>query len=228
MKRHLNQPLVIVNNIVTEKLELFLKGKVRMKRLFDLVVSLTLLIMFFPVMTVISFIIRWKMGSPILFKQKRPGQYEKPFYLYKFRTMNSLINHQGKMLDDAQRITKLGTFLRKYSLDELPQLINVIKGNLSLVGPRPLLMEYLPLYTKEQSIRHHVKPGITGWAQINGRNTVTWEERFKLDRWYVENQSFLLDIKILFLTLIKVIKKEGITQQDHVSMEKFTGTKEVN
>lgn len=174
-------------------------------------------------MVVVAIIVRVNMGAPIVFKQQRPGLHGKPFYLYKFRTM---INSAGDE-SDKLRLTALGKFLRKYSLDELPQLINVVKGDMSLVGPRPLLMEYLSLYTKDQELRHHVKPGITGWAQVNGRNEITWSEKFKLDSWYVKNQSTLLDLKILIYTLIKVLKKEGITHQGTVSMEKFKGSNEV-
>lgn len=196
-----------------------------MKRFFDLLVSLScLLILSFPIIIVVI-LVRIKLGSPIVFKQQRPGLYGKAFYLYKFRTMTDARDSKGELLADQVRLTSFGKFLRKYSLDELPQLINVVKGNLSLVGPRPLLMEYLPLYSKEQVKRHHVKPGITGWAQVNGRNAITWEEKFALDVWYVNNQSFLLDMKILFLTVIKVFKSEGINQVGHVTMERFTGTK---
>lgn len=166
---------------------------------------------------------RWKLGSPILFKQQRPGLHGKPFYLYKFRTMTDERDENGELLPDHLRLTPFGQFLRKYSLDELPQLFNVLKGDISLVGPRPLLMEYLELYTPEQARRHEVKPGITGWAQVNGRNAISWEEKFKLDVWYVDNRTFWLDIKILFLTVIKVLKKEGINQSEYVTMEKFVG-----
>lgn len=196
-----------------------------MKRLFDLAISLALLLFFSFVILVVAILVRLKLGSPILFKQQRPGLYGKPFYLYKFRTMTDARDSNGEFLPDQVRLTSFGKFLRKYSLDELPQLINVIKGNLSLVGPRPLLMEYLSLYSNEQAKRHHVKPGITGWAQVNGRNAITWEEKFELDVWYVNHQSFLLDMKILFLTVIKVFKSEGISQVGHVTIERFTGTK---
>ena len=152
---------------------------------------------------------------------------DKPFYLYKFRTMSNRTDEQGNLLSDERRLTAIGAILRKYSLDEFPQLINVIKGDMSLVGPRPLLLEYLPLYTPEQSLRNLVKPGITGWAQINGRNAITWEEKFRCDTWYVKNWSLGLDIKILALTFSKVLKKEGISHQNHVTMEKFKGSKEV-
>jgi sugar transferase EpsL len=178
-----------------------------------------------PIQLVVALLVRIKLGSPIIFKQVRPGLYEKTFYLYKFRSMTDQRDSEGNLLPDHLRITEFGQFLRKYSLDELPQLINVIKGELSLVGPRPLLKEYLPLYTKEQAKRHLVRPGITGWAQINGRNEITWEDKFKMDVWYVENQSFLLDLKILFFTAGKVIKSEGINQTNHVTTEGFKGTK---
>ncbi|EJQ97582.1 MULTISPECIES: sugar transferase [Bacillus cereus group] len=196
-----------------------------MKRFFDLLVSLSfLLILSLPIIIVVI-LVRIKLGSPIIFKQQRPGLYGKAFYLYKFRTMTDARDSKGELLADQVRLTSFGKFLRKYSLDEMPQLINVVKGNLSLVGPRPLLMEYLPLYSNEQVKRHHVKPGITGWAQVNGRNAITWEKKFALDVWYVNNQSFSLDMKILFLTVIKVLKSEGINQVGHVTMEPFTGAK---
>ena len=196
-----------------------------MKRFFDLLVSLSfLLILSLPIIIVVI-LVRIKLGSPIIFKQMRPGLYGKAFYLYKFRTMTDARDSKGELLADQVRLTSFGKFLRKYSLDELPQLINVVKGDLSLVGPRPLLMEYLPLYSNEQVKRHHVKPGITGWAQVNGRNAITWEKKFALDVWYVNNQSFLIDMKILFLTVIKVFKSEGINQVGHVTMERFTGAK---
>lgn len=198
-----------------------------MKRIMDLVISLTLLILLSPVILFTAILVRLKMGAPVLFKQQRPGKDSNPFYLYKFRTMASLKDKQGNLLSDQARLTTTGKFLRKYSLDEFPQLINVVKGDMSLVGPRPLLMEYLPLYTEEQMLRHNVSPGITGWAQVNGRNTITWEEKFNMDTWYVRNQSIFLDLKILFLTILKVAKKEGITQQGHVTIEKFKGTKDV-
>ncbi|MGG0461907.1 sugar transferase [Priestia aryabhattai] len=198
-----------------------------MKRVMDLVTSLTLLTLFSPVILFTAILVRLKMGAPVLFKQQRPGRDGKPFYLYKFRTMANLEDKQGNLLSDQVRLTGTGKFLRKYSLDELPQLINVVKGDMSLVGPRPLLMEYLSLYTEEQMLRHNVRPGITGWAQVNGRNAIAWEEKFKLDTWYVRNQSMFLDFKILLFTVLKVVKKEGITQQDHVTIEKFKGTKDV-
>lgn len=194
-----------------------------MKRLFDIFISLLLLICFFFVILLVAIIVKTQIGSPILFRQQRPGLHENPFYLYKFRTMTNERDSNGELLQDHARLTKVGKFLRKYSLDELPQLINVLKGQLSLVGPRPLLMEYLPLYSQDQAKRHNVRPGITGWAQINGRNSISWDEKFKLDVWYVENQSFLLDLKILYLTFSKVLKSEGITNNKHVTMPVFKG-----
>lgn len=196
-----------------------------MKRLFDVCVSLLLLLLFSIVICIVAILVRIKLGSPILFKQERPGMNGIPFYLYKFRTMTNEINGDGNWLPDEVRLTAFGKTLRKYSIDELPQLINVIKGDLSLVGPRPLLMEYLPLYSSKQAKRHDVKPGITGWAQINGRNSINWEEKFELDVWYVENRSFLLDLKIIVLTITKVFKTEGINHVGHVTMGRFTGGK---
>ncbi|PDZ03266.1 sugar transferase [Bacillus cereus] len=196
-----------------------------MKRLFDVCVSLLLLSLFSIVICIVAILVRIKLGSPILFKQERPGMNGIPFYLYKFRTMTNEINGDGTLLPDKNRLTTFGAILRKYSLDELPQLINVLWGDLSLVGPRPLLMEYLPLYSSKQAKRHNVKPGITGWAQINGRNLITWEEKFELDVWYVENHSFLLDLKIIVITILKVFKTEGINHVGHVTMERFTGGK---
>jgi len=198
-------------------------GSYILKRGFDFIVALMALIVLSPIMAVTAILVRWKLGSPVLFKQQRPGLHGKPFYLYKFRTMTEERDENGELLPDHLRLTPFGQFLRKYSLDELPQLFNVLKGDISLVGPRPLLMEYLELYTPEQARRHEVKPGITGWAQVNGRNAISWEEKFRLDVWYVDNRTFWLDIKILFLTVIKVLKKEGINQSEYVTMEKFTG-----
>lgn len=195
-----------------------------MKRLFDIILSAIALIIFSIPIIITAVIVRIKLGSPIIFKQKRPGLYGKPFYVYKFRTMTDEKDENGKLLPDEVRLTKTGRIIRKLSLDELPQLFNVLKGELSLVGPRPLLMEYLPLYTTEQARRHEVKPGITGWAQVNGRNAISWEEKFALDVWYVDNQSFWLDMKILFMTVIKVFKREGISQEGQATIEKFTGT----
>lgn len=198
--------------------------KAFVKRALDLLVAVPLLLLFSAVMLVVAVLVRWKLGSPVLFTQQRPGLHGKPFMLYKFRTMRSDVDEAGQPLPDSMRMTPFGSFLRKYSLDELPQLINVIKGDLSLVGPRPLLMEYLPLYTEEQSKRHDVRPGITGWAQINGRNELTWEDKFKLDVWYVEHQSLLLDARIMARTCLKVLKPEGVSHSGHATMERFTGS----
>ncbi len=197
-----------------------------MKRLFDFLISLFAIIILFIPMVMIAIVIRVKMGSPVIFKQKRPGIHGKPFYIYKFRTMTNETDNEGNLLSNEERITITGKLIRKLSLDELPQLFNVLKGDISLVGPRPLLMEYLPLYNKEQARRHDVRPGITGWAQVNGRNNLCWEDRFKLDVWYVDNQSFILDIRILFLTVLKVFKREGINPDDKEFIEKFKGSSE--
>ncbi|MBD1378862.1 sugar transferase [Metabacillus arenae] len=198
-----------------------------MKRVFDIFVSLFLVICLSPIILFVACIVKIKLGSPIIFKQLRPGLYGHPFYLYKFRTMSLEKNGDGQLLDDHLRLTSIGKLLRKFSLDEFPQLINVLKGDISLVGPRPLLMEYLELYTEEQTRRHNVRPGITGWAQVNGRNSISWDEKFKLDVWYVENQSFFLDFKILWLTVSKVIKSEGVNQAGNATMEKFKGSNTV-
>jgi sugar transferase EpsL len=195
-----------------------------MKRVFDFVVAFFVFVSLLPFFLIIGIVVKWKLGDPIIYKQKRPGLHGNPFNLYKLRTMTNQKDSQGNLFPDHIRLTPFGSFLRKYSLDEYPQLINVLKGDMSLVGPRPLLMEYLSLYTKEQFKRHHVRPGITGWAQINGRNLLTWEEKFKLDLWYVENQGFLLDLKILFLTVKKVIKSEGIKNKGHATMPFFKGS----
>lgn len=195
-----------------------------MKRIFDLIVSIILLLIFIIPILLISIVVLISMGSPILFKQKRPGLHGKPFYIYKFRTMTNETDEHGKLLPDYKRLTKTGEIIRKLSLDELPQLFNVLRGDMSFVGPRPLLMEYLPLYTEEQARRHEVRPGITGWAQVNGRNNLSWEERFKLDVWYVDNRTFLLDMKILYLTIMKVLKREGISQEGEITMTKFKGS----
>ncbi|MGE7120745.1 sugar transferase [Peribacillus sp. NPDC046944] len=194
-----------------------------MKRMFDLFISIILLLCLSPLILIIGALIKIRLGSPILFKQMRPGLNGTPFYLYKFRSMNNQKDNQGKLLPDHLRLTSFGNSLRKFSLDELPQLVNVVKGDLSLVGPRPLLMEYLPLYTEDQAKRHHVRPGITGWAQINGRNAITWEEKFKLDVWYVDHNTFCLDIEILFITIKKVLMSDGINQDVNVTMPIFKG-----
>lgn len=195
-----------------------------MKRVFDFFCALTGIILLLPLIGVTALLIRSKLGSPVIFKQTRPGLHGKPFELYKFRTMTDARDENGELLPDSIRLTTFGKFIRKASLDEFPQLINVLKGDLSLVGPRPLLMEYLDLYTPEQARRHEVKPGITGWAQVNGRNAISWEEKFRLDVWYVDHQSFWLDIKILYMTVLKVFKSEGISQEGHVTIEKFNGS----
>lgn len=193
------------------------------KRLVDVVIGTLLLVLFSPVFLIVALLVRVSMGSPVLFKQIRPGLYGHPFTMYKFRTMRDLRDAHGRLLPDEQRLTKFGRFLRSTSLDELPELFNVLRGDMSLVGPRPLLMEYLPLYTPEQARRHEVRPGITGWAQVNGRNAITWEEKFEHDVWYVDNWSFWLDIKILWLTLITVLRREGINAENHATMPVFQG-----
>ncbi|MEW8965298.1 sugar transferase [Staphylococcus arlettae] len=195
-----------------------------LKRVIDILVSFTGLILTAPITVTTSILIVKKIGKPIFFKQIRPGKGEQPFEIYKFRTMTDKKDEQGELLPDELRLTKLGSVIRKTSIDELPQLINVLKGDISLVGPRPLLMEYLPLYNAEQKKRHNVKPGITGWAQINGRNAITWEEKFKLDVWYVENQSFKLDMYIIYKTIENVLKSKDINSKSHVTMEKFKGS----
>lgn len=196
-----------------------------LKRLFDLVAAVAGLVLLSPVMAIVAILVRRKLGSPVLFRQVRPGIHGKPFEMVKFRTMRDAVDSQGNLLPDAQRMTRFGSFLRSSSLDELPELWNVVKGDMSLVGPRPLLMEYMSLYDAEQRRRHDVRPGVTGWAQINGRNALSWEEKFKLDVWYVDNRTFGLDLKILFLTVKKVIVKDGISAQGEVTMSKFTGSR---
>ncbi|WP_139491599.1 sugar transferase [Brevibacillus dissolubilis] len=197
-----------------------------MKRLFDLSVALILLLLLWPVLLVTALLIRTRIGSPVLFTQMRPGLHGKPFYIYKFRTMTDQRDAAGNLLPDEVRLTTLGKMLRKFSLDELPQLFNVVKGDLSLVGPRPLLMQYLDRYTPEQARRHEVRPGITGWAQVNGRNAITWEEKFALDVWYVDHQSFWLDIKILVMTVLKVVGAKDISQSGQATMTEFMGSEE--
>ncbi|QSR36011.1 sugar transferase [Marinobacterium iners] len=194
------------------------------KRLFDIVASTIGLLLLAPVIAAVAFQIRRKLGSPVLFRQVRPGKDGKPFEMIKFRTMRDAVDKDGNPLPDSERMTPFGSFLRAASLDELPELWNVLKGDMSLVGPRPLLMEYLPLYSKEQYRRHEVRPGITGWAQVNGRNTISWEERFKLDLWYVDNRSFWLDLKIMYLTVKKVLVRDGVTAEGEATMSKFTGS----
>lgn len=195
------------------------------KRFFDFVFSIVLITLFSPIYLVLIFMIKMLLGSPVIFKQERPGYHGKVFTMYKFRTMTNEKDQYGNLLPDNKRLTKLGVFLRKTSLDELPELFNILKGDMSFVGPRPLLVKYLKRYNSEQMRRHEVKPGLTGWAQVNGRNTIAWEEKFKLDIWYIDNWSFCLDIKIIILTFIKVIKREGISQEGQATMEEFKGTK---
>lgn len=195
------------------------------KRFFDIVASVAGLILLSPVIAIVAYLIRKRLGSPILFRQVRPGLGGKPFEMVKFRTMRDAFDANGNPLPDSERMTDFGRFLRSSSLDELPELWNVIKGDMSLVGPRPLLMEYLPLYDEVQIRRHDARPGVTGWAQINGRNALSWEEKFKLDVWYVDNQSLWLDLKIIFLTIKKVLIRDGISAEGEVTMTRFTGLK---
>jgi len=194
------------------------------KVLFDYSAAVLGLLVIFPLLVTLAILVRIQHGSPVLFRQQRPGLHGQPFYMYKFRTMTDKRDDMGNLLPDEQRLTGFGRFLRSTSLDELPELINVLKGEMSLVGPRPLLMEYLPLYSPEQARRHEVRPGITGWAQVNGRNAISWEEKFRLDVWYVDNCSLLTDLRILWMTLIKVFRREGISQEGRSTMEKFTGS----
>lgn len=193
------------------------------KRALDVIGAIFLLVLIAPVIVTVALLVRFNLGKPVLFRQQRPGLRAKPFTIYKFRTMTDVHDNQGNLLPDAERLTPLGRFLRSTSLDELPELFNVLKGEMSLVGPRPLLMEYLPYYTPEQARRHEVRPGITGWAQVNGRNDLSWGEKFELDLWYVDHCSLRLDLKILWLTLVKVVKREGVSAEGHVTMPKFTG-----
>lgn len=197
----------------------------KLKNLFDKTLALFLIILFSPIYIVVSLLIFFKMGSPILFRQKRPGYKEEIFGIYKFRTMTNEKDANGNLLPDDKRLVGIGKFIRSTSLDELPQLFNVLKGEMSFVGPRPLLIEYLPLYSEKQKRRHDVKPGITGWAQVNGRNAISWEQKFDYDVWYVDNQSFWLDMKILWLTFLKVVKRSDISSSTSSTMEKFTGSK---
>ena len=194
------------------------------KRLIDVAVSGLALLFLAPVLVLLATMVHLRMGAPVLFRQRRPGLNGAPFTMFKFRTMLDATDDGGRLLDDAQRLTPLGRILRATSLDELPELWNVLKGDMSLVGPRPLLMEYVPLYSEEQARRHEVRPGITGWAQVNGRNALSWEDKFKLDVWYVDNQSLWLDIKILFLTVKKVFAREGIAADGEATMPRFTGS----
>jgi lipopolysaccharide/colanic/teichoic acid biosynthesis glycosyltransferase len=194
------------------------------KRIFDLLLTIPGMVLISPLLGVIALLVRWLHGSPIIFSQLRPGYRGVPFKIYKFRSMRDAYDEQGHLLPDEQRLTRLGSFLRSTSLDELPELVNVIRGEMSLVGPRPLLMQYLERYSHEQMRRHNVLPGITGWAQVNGRNALTWEDKFRLDVWYVDHWSLSLDIKILLLNFWKVIQREGISQPGHATAAEFMGS----
>lgn len=196
-----------------------------MKRIFDLVAASFGLLVMSPVILFVAFLVRIKLGSPVFFIQVRPGKDGMPFEMIKFRTMINDIDQYGNLLPDSHRMTSLGVFLRSTSLDELPELINVLKGDMSLVGPRPLLMEYLSLYSREQYRRHEIRPGVTGWAQVNGRNLISWDDKFKLDVWYVDNRTFWLDLKIIFLTVKKVLLRDGISAERHPTMPPFEGVK---
>jgi sugar transferase EpsL len=196
------------------------------KRLMDLMLTIPAVLVLSPLLLLTALLVRVRLGTPVLFAQQRPGLYGRPFEIFKFRTMTDARGASGELLPDADRLTRFGRFLRGTSLDELPELFNVLKGDMSLVGPRPLLMQYLTRYTPEQARRHTVKPGITGWAQVNGRNALTWEEKFKLDVWYVDNQSFWLDVKIIIMTIWKILKREGINQQGQATMEEFKGDRQ--
>ncbi|GAB3473376.1 sugar transferase [Azotobacter salinestris] len=196
-----------------------------LKRLFDILVAASALLLLAPLLLVLAWLVRRRIGTPVLFRQLRPGLRGRPFELLKFRSMREALDAHGMPLPDAERLTPFGRFLRATSLDELPELWNVLKGDMSLVGPRPLLMEYLPLYTPEQARRHAVRPGITGWAQVNGRNALSWEEKFRLDVWYVDHRSFRLDLRILLLTLRRVLAREGINAEGEATMARFTGSK---
>ncbi|MFV5508741.1 sugar transferase [Acinetobacter sp. 197] len=199
-----------------------------LKRLLDIIIASIALILLSPLYAFVAYKVKKNLGSPVLFRQVRPGLHGKPFEMIKFRTMKDAVDEQGNPLPDSERLTPFGQMLRSTSLDEMPELWNVIKGDMSIVGPRPLLMEYLPLYSPEQAKRHDVRPGMTGHAQVNGRNAIGWEEKFKLDTWYVENQSIWLDFKIMFKTVHKVLAKDDISAEGEATMTKFTGTKTDN
>lgn len=193
------------------------------KRLFDLAVAVPALVVLGPVLGVLALLVRWQLGAPVLFRQQRPGLHGRPFTLYKFRTMIEARDAEGHLLPDAQRLTPFGRFLRSTSLDELPELFNVVRGDMSLVGPRPLLMQYLERYTPTQRRRHEVRPGITGWAQVNGRNALDWPQRLALDVWYVDHLSFALDLRIIFITMVKILRREGISEPGQATMREFMG-----
>jgi lipopolysaccharide/colanic/teichoic acid biosynthesis glycosyltransferase len=193
------------------------------KRLFDVFAAALALIVLSPILGLVALLVRINLGTPILFRQQRPGYKGRLFHILKFRTMADRFAPDGGLLPDAERLGRFGRFLRSTSLDELPELFNILRGEMSLVGPRPLLMEYLPLYSAEQARRHDMPPGLTGWAQVNGRNTLSWQDKFKLDVWYVDHWTFWRDIRIIFLTLVKVFQREGITQEGQVTIERFTG-----
>ncbi|MEG2640770.1 MAG: sugar transferase [Bacilli bacterium] len=195
------------------------------KRWIDVIISMCFILIFSPIYLILYILVRYKMGAPVIFKQERPGEKNKIFEMYKFRTMNSLCDTNGQLLPDEVRLTKFGKFMRSTSLDELPELFNILKGDMSLIGPRPLLVEYLPLYDKTQIKRHNIRPGLTGWAQINGRNAISWNQKFEYDVWYVEHVDFMLDLKILFLTVVKVFKRDGISATGEATMNKFEGAK---
>lgn len=209
--------------VLSMSIQLLPKGTPLVKRILDIAITIPALILLSPILILISFLVVVFYGFPILFRQERPGFHGKIFTIYKFRTMHNTVNKLGEPLPDQKRLTKLGRFLRSISLDELPELINVLKGEMSLVGPRPLLPEYLPLYNVEQARRHDVLPGITGWAQVHGRNALSWEEKFELDIWYVDHQSIWLDLKIIGMTLLKVLQREGISQPGQATAELFKG-----
>lgn len=200
------------------------KKNIYIKRIIDIIIAMMGLFFLSPLILILTILIKNKMGSPVFFIQKRIGKNNKEFNLIKFRTMKDLRDEEGELLPEEKRRSRLGNKLRELSLDEIPELINILKGDMSLVGPRPLLVEYLPLYNEEEIRRHDVLPGLTGWAQINGRNNTTWKKRFQLDLWYVDNWSIFLDFKIIFLTFFKVIKKEGVDQSGEVTMQRFTGS----
>lgn len=195
-----------------------------MKLIFDRLLALFCLFILTPLLIVTALLVRWRLGSPVLFRQKRPGYRGKPFWLLKFRTMTSTRDASGVLLPDFERLTPFGRWLRATSIDELPELINILRGEMSFIGPRPLLIQYLPLYSPEQARRHEVLPGITGWAQINGRNTISWDEKFRLDVWYVDHQSFWLDLRIFLLTIVRVIRREGISAAGEATTQYFTGS----